>query len=525
MTSTRKSIGGLAAFLALAATGTAQAQGVDATCTLALTKTDPAVVNVAYPDQAAIYWAGAYQAVPGTRLRITGRYPHSRYFSFNVYDAAQRPIDALADVEIAPDRGSVNPFAKGADRTARDRGYTAFVDFGPIPAARTPNTLYTGTGQTALPNTTGTLLLRVYLPDRGRDDTGGVGLPTVTLEPDGTAGAEPARSACATLAKPALPNVNAVVADASPPPPPSAATIPGRNPPLWKKFDNLVQAATTLAFNNPYLDPFAKPASALDPLGGHGAFLSNVHNSYVFAGLNRAYGDVSLTTFRAPTFPDTRPGPPRMPGGELRYWSLCTNDTATQRYLACANDDATAVGPDGLAAFVVSTPKARPAWATRDCGYDWLPFGASPSDTLILRSMLPDPSFARSIQRAEPGREAATMGDYLPTTRYVPARETPACRAAPVSTGPALGLPPSTPAHACVSRRRFTLHLDRRLRSATVRVAGRVVAVRRGRRIRVPIDLRGLPRGSFRVRITGRTRTGRRVTSVRTYRTCGARRA
>src|SRR3954451_20604952 len=78
----------------------AAGQGVDETCTLVLTKTDPAVVNVAYPDEAAIYWSGRYQAVPGTRLRITGKYPHARYMSFNVYDIAQRPLDALADVEL-----------------------------------------------------------------------------------------------------------------------------------------------------------------------------------------------------------------------------------------------------------------------------------------------------------------------------------------------------------------------------------------------------------------------------------------
>src|SRR3954451_4605949 len=108
----------------------ASAQGVDETCSLVLTKTDPATVNVAYPDEAAIYWTARYQAVPGTRIRITGRYPHARYMSFNVYDNAQRPLDALADVELAPDAGSANPFVAGASRGgAARRDYTAFIDF------------------------------------------------------------------------------------------------------------------------------------------------------------------------------------------------------------------------------------------------------------------------------------------------------------------------------------------------------------------------------------------------------------
>jgi hypothetical protein len=34
--------------------------------------------------------------------------------------------------------------------------------------------------------------------------------------------------------------------------------------------------------------------------------------------------------------------------------------------------------------------------------------------------MLPAAGFAESIQRAEPDREAATMGDYFPVSEYLP---------------------------------------------------------------------------------------------------------
>ncbi|MEA2271728.1 MAG: hypothetical protein QOI98_436, partial [Solirubrobacteraceae bacterium] len=140
----------VASILGLSAVS-ARAQGVDETCVLALTKFDPATVNVAFPDDSARYWLGVYQAVPGTRIRLTGRFAHARYISYNVYDQAQRPLDALADVELVPNPGSVNPFVAGADRTAPSRSYTAFIDFGKIPAHRAPNTLYTGTGQNGLP--------------------------------------------------------------------------------------------------------------------------------------------------------------------------------------------------------------------------------------------------------------------------------------------------------------------------------------------------------------------------------------
>src|SRR3954470_3968359 len=165
----------------------AAAQGLDQTCLLPLTKSEPATVNVAYPDDSAAYYSGAYQLVPGTRIRIHGRFPHARYMSFNVYDAAQRPIDGLADVAIKPDAGSTNPFERGADRTSERRDYTAFIDTGPKPEQRAPNTIYTGSGQNG-PNTSGTFIYRVYIPDKGRDDTGGVGVPTVTVEPSSGAG-------------------------------------------------------------------------------------------------------------------------------------------------------------------------------------------------------------------------------------------------------------------------------------------------------------------------------------------------
>jgi hypothetical protein len=85
---------------------------------------DPNAVNVAYPDTGGSYWGGMAGIPPGGALEIKGDYPHARYFSFNAYDAAARPVDALADVEVVPDEGSSNPFLPGADRTVDNRSYT-----------------------------------------------------------------------------------------------------------------------------------------------------------------------------------------------------------------------------------------------------------------------------------------------------------------------------------------------------------------------------------------------------------------
>ncbi len=176
--------------------GSASAQGLDTTCQFSLTRLDATTTNVLAVDTNAVYWGGTYAALPGTRIRIEGQYPHSRYISWNVYDAAARPIDALSDLQLAPDPGSTNPFLPGASRTAEQRNYTAFIEVGPRPAQPAPNTLYTGDSRG------GTFLYRVYVPDRGRDAKGGVPLPKVTLEPAGGGGGAPGVDACRELQAP-----------------------------------------------------------------------------------------------------------------------------------------------------------------------------------------------------------------------------------------------------------------------------------------------------------------------------------
>jgi len=85
----------------------------------------------------------------------------------------------------------------------------------------------------------------------------------------------------------------------------------------------------------------------------------------------------------------------------------------------------------------------------------------------------------------------------------------------------ALGFPS---AKRCASRRVFRIRLRSpkgiKLVDATVRVNGRKVQVLRGRRLSAPVDLRGLPKGRFTVKITARTADGRTITATRRYRTC-----
>jgi hypothetical protein len=98
----------------------------------------------------------------------------------------------------------------------------------------------------------------------------------------------------------------------------------------------------------------------------------------------------------------------------------------------------------------------------------------------------------------------------------------------PPGTGPAL---PSSgelirlPANRrCLSSRRFRIRIRKihgvTLAAVAVYVNGKPVKVYRGKRLTARIDLRGLPRGTVRVRIEAATTDGRLIRHTRQYRTC-----
>ena len=79
-------------------------------------------------------------------------------------------------------------------------------------------------------------------------------------------------------------------------------------------------------------------------------------------------------------------------------------------------------------------------------------------------------------------------------------------------------------AKQCVSRRNFRIRLKQpkgfTLKSATVSLNGKRVATRSGKRVTAPVDLRGLPKGRFTVKIAVTLTDGRKITSSRRYKTC-----
>lgn len=147
--------------------------------------------NILIPDTAVNYFSPFAAPPPGGEMVLRGRFPHSRYLSFNAYDGMGRPTDALADFAIEPDAGSTNPFVAGNRRDLAMRSYTVRIVADPPPeSGREANTLSLGTQ--GRPSASGIVLYRIYLPDAGRDKLGDARLPEVSLRAaDGTETGQP----------------------------------------------------------------------------------------------------------------------------------------------------------------------------------------------------------------------------------------------------------------------------------------------------------------------------------------------
>ncbi|WP_419996006.1 hypothetical protein [Streptomyces boninensis] len=373
--------------------------------------------NFAYLDTKALYWSTHYTLPEGARLTLDGRYAHARYQSLNSYSATTAvPLTALNDQQIAPDRGSRNPFLTGADRTFPKRDWTVGVSPKTPPsdpAQAAQNTLYAGQ-----PGTTAqSLIYRVYVPDRGRDGTGGVGLPEPVL----------------TLADGAKLRGRALCDAVSP----DHDSLGPRVRPIEEYRVDYEQPGKPAGFpaekrvewHSSYTPEWIRQCEYYDrcapaPPRGVGQY-SNLDNSYVSARLNRKLGPVVVLRGRMPSTPATYDGGHRMTAGQLRYWSMCTYEawsTKVDGPQSCAYDEQ--IHPDRRGRFtvVVSRPEDRPRNARAACGVKWLAWpergdGAGHLDDafVMMRNMLPADGFTQTPAQTRTGDdEAAVMGPYLP---------------------------------------------------------------------------------------------------------------
>jgi hypothetical protein len=301
--------------------------------------------------------------------------------SLTSYDAQGAAIEGLLDYQIRPDKGSRNPFDHGKAAAAGGAGvddgrYTVFVD----QDARAPK----GGNHLELGSGLGWVIYRIYVPSKGQDKQGGVELPSVTLV--GRDGSLHPLEPCpqrdlAALAQSypeAAAAIQAIIA--------AAGSSGGSE-------------ATTCA---PDQVAFAIPSVT-------GGYFPNPANKYIAAPvLCYEAGRVIVVRGKAATFPDTYNGQPvwQPPGQftkvDLRYWSLCNNNQEKPYpVVACAADYQTILDDQGYYTYIVAEAEGGqpPAWLPD--GTTWLAWGSKTvPNILLLRNMLPAPSFRQSVQDA-----------------------------------------------------------------------------------------------------------------------------
>lgn len=385
-------------------------------------------VNVAYPDANVYYWAAGFTTPPGAKLELVGDYPASRYMSFAAYNERGRPMDSLPDFLIHPESG-LNPFESGSPRFAANGGYSVEIvaqereterGIGSRQSTGENNRLFTppyGKGRQQ------SILYRIYLPDTGTAPTGGVALPRPRLHlQDGRvleneAACKALRtSQLARLTSDAM-GIKTEVYRSLISQPGKPDTWPAKNPASWHiQLDR----KSLLGIYTGEINENARRST--------GGFFPNPDNFYIRTIVNRRHGPVFLVRAKAPTTPHTASGNKSMGDGDLRYWSICSNQSfVNTRVNDCLYDEELPRDPLGYFTVVVSRPEDRPRNANLGCGIGWLPMAADgdgmfDDDVSIvqIRHMLPAENFAHSIDRIETQDQIEkVMGDYMPRTRYL----------------------------------------------------------------------------------------------------------
>lgn len=150
------------------------------------------------------FWSYPEPLPEGTRLIVSGEFPHARSMNFQVgppwdprYPSFRTgegaPEISLLDVDIEPEPGHVNPFREGADRTAAKRRFRVEfelraghpVELNPraaVPPYRSSGNRRVGGHKAGKDGSLGPYLwYRIYAPDR-YDARGGVPLPTIQVQ-------------------------------------------------------------------------------------------------------------------------------------------------------------------------------------------------------------------------------------------------------------------------------------------------------------------------------------------------------
>lgn len=176
--------------------------------------------------------------------------------------------------------------------------------------------------------------------------------------------------------------------------------------------------------------------------------------------------------------------------------------------------------PAPAARLLARLPDGCTGTTTVTCALGTIAVGGSRVLTFGARPTAPG-TVTASVNVASTSDDLTLDDHVASTTTVVTAPPAPP----PPPAGGALPAVASLPAaKTCTSRRVFQIRIRKfrhdKVTSATVRVNGKIVKVVRGKRLKAPVVLTGLPKGTFTVSITAKTRNGKTLRGVRRYHTC-----
>lgn len=365
-------------------------------------------------DQKVAYWVYSFEISKesGIGIRFSAEFPESRYMSFTAYSTNDRDISgAIRDEFIDPASGR-NPFRQNS------RGARRHSD----PSAGVPGTGAEGTYSVAAvphdsdrlsePNTFALpepnsskqgvwIMYRIYLPDEGLDDTGGVGLPHISAFDDETG--EPVRCPA--------------------PVEPTAST----------RFGSTGGGGDQTSANPPNV--LSQDEKLEFVLVDGDAYFGNDDTNYLATDTNRAYGSLATIRWRAPTHAETYDTQVEDYDGEVRYWSMSVGDAEMTTPNTVADFECELT--DGFVHLLCGPEALRPRYEDVD-GLTYLSWNGARDPILIYRNQIAEPDFEGRLTKCdelpgevEDGQLNSTpvvqptgygaeqwIGEYAPTGRH-----------------------------------------------------------------------------------------------------------
>lgn len=370
-----------------------------------------------YPEEEAVYWVAILPRLQGKgeRYEIRGQYPEVRFFSLQSYTTTGLSVDAAFDHQIQANQVSIKPFQSPKQKPT-DRYTVNLVEGSPpkFELFRPRNTFYAGEDQVSL------LIYRTYaptpldgdpIPSEFEEDPeqwrkqGQQFLPKIYYIADHRS--EPTFQSvdeiCDVMITNGagdgsdLPQLTTQIGDVFIPILSDLDINAGSlasNPPQWFVGSTFVESLIPLFEGFPNLQMQLRQLDETDALT---EFFANEANAYLASFINPAYGEIVVTHYRAPTFPNTQDGEPIDPETQnTRFWSVCVNDPFLLYVTGCLSDRDVDINPDGTVTLVFSREKNRPI--DPDTGLpvsNWLAL-PSPVSIVLYRHTLPSRKFFQS---------------------------------------------------------------------------------------------------------------------------------